>query len=430
MSIVGGSGHRTWTLTKMVAAIASIVLAVSCSSGSPGPDDGADSNTLTWYAGAVQQGQLDYRQVLKDEFEKTYPSIRITLAAGPSNTDSNRDDIKTRFKDGKNEPDVYMGDVIWPAQFAHDGLARALDTEFEPEFWKRFPPQLLSNLKYHNTTYAVPLFADQGMLYYRKDLVTTPPTTWEQLVSDAKNLQDQKKVDYGFVWHGAQYEGLTCIWTEMLADAGGSTLNDTHTRSQINSPQAHKALTFLRDLVSEGISPKEVTHFQEPDANYLFASGHAAFLRGWNSGDARIITFPDIYDKVGVAPLPTFAGQPGPGYSTIGGWSLFVNPHSRRLAAAKTFIRWLTDVQAQHILTHFSQIPVNVTVRSDSAIRNKNPAVAAGLDAHPVGRPSDMPAYPDVSKAVYSHVNDAVNGSSLPEDALRDADQDINKALR
>jgi multiple sugar transport system substrate-binding protein len=130
-----------------------------------------------------------------------------------------------------------------------------------------------------------------------------------------------------------------------------------------------------------------------------------------------------------VAPLPTFAGQPGPGYSTIGGWSLFVNPHSQRLDAAKTFIKWVTDVQAQQILARFSQIPVNVTVRRDSAIR-QNPAVAVGLDARPVGRPSDMPAYPDVSKAVYSHVNDAVNGSSLPEDALRAADRDINKALR
>jgi multiple sugar transport system substrate-binding protein len=267
------------------------------------------------------------------------------------------------------------------------------------------------------------------MLYYRKDLVTTPPTTWEQLVSDAKNLQDQQKVDYGFVWHGAQYEGLTCIWTEMLTDAGGSTLNDAHTRSQINSPQARQALTFLRDLVSEGISPKEVTRFQEPDANYLFVSGHAAFLRGWNSGDARIITS-NIYDKVGVAPLPTFAGQPGPGYSTIGGWNLFVNPHSRRLAAAKKFISWLTDVRAQHILARFSQIPVNVTVRNDSATRNENPAVAVGLDARPVGRPSDMPVYPAVSKAVYLHVNKAVNGESQPEIALQAADQDINKALR
>jgi multiple sugar transport system substrate-binding protein len=327
----------------------------------------------------------------------------------------------------KNGPDVYLGDVIWPAQFAHDGLARALDNEFDPDFWKQFPSKLLSSLRYQNRTYAVPLLVAQGMLYYRKDLVATAPTTWEQLEIDAKNLLDQHKVEYGFVWHGAPYEGLTCIWTEMLADAGGRTLNDTHTRSQINSSQARQALTFLGDLVSKGISPKEVTDFREPDANRLFASGQAAFLRGWNSAYARIGA--DIYDKVGVAPLPTFAEQSGSGYSTTGGWNLFINPHSQRLDAAKTFIKWMTGVQAQQILARFSQIPVNVTVQGDSTTR-ENPAVAVGLGARPVGRPSDMPAYPAVSQAVYSNVNDAVNGKSLPEDALRDADQEINRALR
>src|SRR5262249_16648552 len=139
-------------------------------------------------------------------------------------------------------------------------------------------------------------------------------------------------------------------------------------------------------------------------------SGRAAFLRGWNSALARINAFTDIYEKgkVGVAPLPTFAGQSGSGYSTTGGWGLFINPHSQRLAAAKTFITWMTGVQAQRILAQRSQIPVNVMVRNDRTIRG-NPAVAIGLDARPVDRPSDIPEYPDVSKAVYEHVNDAVN---------------------
>lgn len=426
MSIASGSGHRTWALTKTAAAIALIVLAMSCSPSRPVPDDG---NTLTWYVGSIRQGQ-DYRQVLKEEFEKAYPSIRVTFIFGPSDTDSIRKDIVGRLKAGKNEPDVYLGDVIWPAQFAHDGLASALDNEFEPNFWNQFPFELVSKLTYQNTKYAVPWFADQGMLYYRKDLVTTAPTTWEQLVSDAKNLLYQHKVKYGYVWHGARYEGLTCIWTEMLADARGSTLNDKNTRSQINSPQAHQALTFLHDLVSEKISPEEVTDFREPDAVYLFASGQAAFLRGWNSAFARMGatgSLPDIYDKVGVAPLPTFAGQPGPGYSTTGGWNFFINPHSQRLAAAKTFIRWMTGVQAQRILARLSQIPVNVKVRSDSTIAN--PAVAVGMAASPVGRPSGTPAYPDISKAIYSNINDAVSGKSPPDIALQTADREINKVL-
>ena len=34
------------------------------------------------------------------------------------------------------------------------------------------------------TLYAAPYASDGGMLYYRKDLVSTPPKTWDELIAD------------------------------------------------------------------------------------------------------------------------------------------------------------------------------------------------------------------------------------------------------
>jgi multiple sugar transport system substrate-binding protein len=418
-------------LLKTAAAM--LVATVSCSSGSagPAPDDSA-STTITFYAGSSDRNKNDIRQLLINEFRNAHPSIRVNLVSQISNTDVIRADLIATLR-GENAPDVYMGDVIWPAEFADAGVARPLDEDFSPDFWQRFPTELVSATKYQDKTYAVPFWANQGMLYYRTDLVPSPPTTWEQLVQESARLlrEGHEDLRYGFVWQGGAYEGLTCNWTEILADAGGRTLDPAGTASQINSPQAFRALHFLRDLVRDGITPPQVTSFQETDASLLFASGQAAFLRSWTGSYTRMNTpnNPQVYNRVGVAPLPTFAGQSGPGYSAIGGTNLYINPRTSKLKAALTFIDWLTDVQAQLIVARFSFIPTNVRIRDDPTVR-ENPAVATGLTAKPVARPSHIPRYPAVSRAIYSTVNDALDGEPSVEEALREMDRKLGDALQ
>ena len=83
----------------------------------------------------------------------------------------------------------------------------------------------------------------------------TPPTTWEQLMSEAQTLQKAGKVKYGYVWQGASYEGATCNFMEYVASAGGTVLNSSATKSVVNSPQTLKALTFMKSLVTSGVTP-------------------------------------------------------------------------------------------------------------------------------------------------------------------------------
>ena len=45
-------------------------------------------------------------------------------------------------------------------------------------------------------------------------------------------------------------------------------------------------------------------------------------------------------------------------------------------------------------------------------------------------RPSDRPAYPDVSKAIYVNIHRALTGEATPEQALADADNEINEILK
>jgi trehalose/maltose transport system substrate-binding protein len=411
---------RVLVLTGIAALLVGIA---SCSSSDT---DWDDRSAITWYAGSIDQYKNNFGQILVNDFENAYPSIKVKVVYGPTSTDVKRRELTEMLHNNNNNaPDVYLGDVIWPAEFAHAGLALDLTSTFEPDFWNRFAHDLLPAATYEGRIYAAPFFVDQGMLFYRKDLVIKPPTTWEQLVESSSRLLAERRIEYGYVWQGAPYEGLTCNWVEILADAGGSTLNSSGTTSLINSPNAVRALRFLSDLVTKGITPKEVVGMQEPNSTDLFMTGRAAYLRGWNNLTSTLADTA-MHGKVGVAPLPTFADQPGPGHSAIGGWSLFVNPKTKKLDAVKIFMRWMTDVDAQRILVRRSKIPTNAQVRGEQV---PDVAVQVGLNVNPVARPSSTWLYPDVSRVVYTSVNAVLNGSKSPEDALREADHELNGIL-
>lgn len=112
--------------------------------------------------------------------------------------------------------------------------------------------------------------------------------------------------------------------------------------------------------------------------------------------------------QVGVELPPTFAGNPGHGWSTLGGWGLFVNPYSRNQRAALTFIKWLAGPQAQRILaTEFSQIPANASIRDDQQITDHNPVLSAAKGAWVVARPATT-SYPATTKVISSNIHAAL----------------------
>jgi multiple sugar transport system substrate-binding protein len=172
-----------------------------------------------------------------------------------------------------------MGDVIWPAQFGAHQLAVPLSSYLPSSYWQQFAPGLVQGATYQGKVYGSPLFEDQGFLYYRKDLLAKEhlpvPTTWQQLKSEAEHLQKAGLVKYGFVWQGGSYEGLTCNYVEYLTDAGGTATNKSYTTASLDSAAAVKAATFMRSLISTGVSPAAVTTFQEPQAMSTFASGRS-----------------------------------------------------------------------------------------------------------------------------------------------------------
>jgi multiple sugar transport system substrate-binding protein len=447
-----GRWARPWLLAVLAVVVGSLSAAGCSSSSSPtatststsAPASGtsaapgnATSGSIVWSASPITTTKYgDTRTVLINAFEKEYPNIHVTLVSAPTDTDTNRATLATEISGGSSTPDVFMGDVIWPAQFGAHQLAVPLSDYLPASYWAKFAPGLVQGATYNGKVYGSPLFEDQGFMYYRKDLLAkegmSPPTTWEQLESEAKTLVSKGLVKYGFVWQGDSYEGLTCNFMEYLASAGGTATNANYTKATLDTPQALKAVTFMRSLITSGVTPAAVTTFQEPQAMTVFADGDAAFLRNWDYAwsDANTPATSSVVGKVGVEPMPAFAGQPTPGYSNIGGWNMYINPHSKNIAADLTFIKFLSSTEAQTILaTEFSEIPTVESVRTSPTVIALNPVLAIVGKTKLVPRPAGTPNYPALSTAIYTNVNAALSGSTSPSAALSAAQSQAQTAL-
>jgi len=326
--------------------------------------------------------------------------------------------------------------VVWPAQFGKAGLALPLNSYFSSDYWKTFSPGLVDSVTYQGKIMAAPLFTDNAFLFYRKDLLDKAhlpvPTTWEQLQTEAAQLQKSHAVKYGFAGQFDSYEGLTCDFTEFEADAGGQSVNTGGTQATINSPAANKALTYMRGLITSGVAPSAITTFQEQQSESLFTSGQVAFLRNWTYAyaDSSDPKASKVVGKVGITNLPTFQGQSGPGYSATGGWNMYINPHSKNVGAAVAFVKWMTGSDAQTIMaTQGGELPTIASVLANPTVQAANPAYPIAAKNKLQARPSNVAAYAQVSQGIYSNVNAALTGSKTPTAALSAANSTISQAL-
>ena len=143
----------------------------------------------------------------------------------------------------------------------------------------------------------------------------------------------------------------------------------------------------------------------------------------WNEAQAEDSP---IRGRVGFAPLPTAGGEPGHG--ALGGWQLALNARSspgRRSAATK-------------LIAHLTSVQANVRLASAYGRRAARRAAYEDVDSplfdkalFPIlqnARPRPLtPYYNLISDALQSEFSAAIVGIREPEQALRRAQQQINR---
>ncbi|HWR20320.1 MAG TPA: ABC transporter substrate-binding protein, partial [Verrucomicrobiae bacterium] len=253
---------------------------------------------------------------LIETFELQNPGVKVVEEILPTSTDQQHQFYVTALEGGSATFDVFALDVIWIQEFARAGWLLDLTPKLGADRLAGFLPGPVEAATYNDRIHAVPWFANAGILYFRKDLLSkyefAPPRTFMELARQARIiLEGEQDPDLrGFVWQGKQYEGLICVALEFIHGNGGSVL-EGH-RSALRDKKAVEALQFMHDLIAVNkVSPPLVTSADEETTRHLFGAGRAIFMRNWPYALALYEQEgSQVEGRVGIAPLPSFEGYP------------------------------------------------------------------------------------------------------------------------
>jgi multiple sugar transport system substrate-binding protein len=361
-------------------------------------------------------------------FERANPGVRVELQVIPNASDLAHQLLVTALGARSRDLDAFVLDVIWVAEFARAGWLADLSEVLPPG---RVRAEFLAGpaeaAVRDGRTRAAPWFVDVGLLYYRKDLVPEPPRTYAALEAAARAVRARDAGVAGHVWQGRQYEGLSCNFFEVVWGHGGEPFAGD--RLALDTPEARAALAWLRGIVERGVSPPSVPVAAEEDARRLFQEGRAAFMRNWPYAWPLLQEEGSpVRGKVGVAPLPTQDGSPGPG--ALGGWLLGVSAHAppARRAAAARLVAHLTSPEASRVLAlAYGRNPARRATYEDPQVLERSPFIAGLLPIVERARARPVtPYYMLVADALQGELSAAVSGLRSPEAALRRAQAQVD----
>lgn len=390
---------------------------------------------VTWKA--------DHRQAWDEaiqRFEEVHPRIRVKREMAPHSSTAYHDLLTQKLRNREGSLDLFLMDVIWPAEFATAGWALPLDAYFPQSEREKFLPATIASGLYGGRIYGVPSRIDSGMLYYRRDLLEqygfSPPSTWNELARQAQTILEGERIAQpflrGYSGQFKQYEGLVCDMLEFVGSHNGSFLTEDGSRSNLTAPESLRAVRFVREQIIQRLATPAALTYQEPESLAVFSQGKAVFHRNWPYawGVANDPRHSRIAGKVGVATLPRFSE--GRSTSALGGWLYGISAYSRHPNEAWEFIEFMTSPEMQkHFAIHASLAPSRLALYADPEVLRANPQYR---DLFPIfqtarSRPR-TPVYPIVSHVLQRYFSRvlAFPGTDIREEA-EEAGAKINRFL-
>ncbi|MEA2193898.1 MAG: trehalose/maltose transport system substrate-binding protein, partial [Solirubrobacteraceae bacterium] len=201
----------------MVIAVAAAVIAsglVACGSDSSkgGPV------TLNWFIFNEPSGGP--QKIAQRCSQQSGGRYKINFEFLPSQADQQREQLVRRL--GAQDPslDLLGLDVVWTGEFANAGWVATVPPSTEKIVTQNVFPSVLTTAKYKNRLYTVPIWSNTQLLWYRKDLVPTPPKTWDEMIDMAEKIGPAKgRIQV----QGNRYEGLV-VWVNQLIESAGTSV--------------------------------------------------------------------------------------------------------------------------------------------------------------------------------------------------------------
>jgi multiple sugar transport system substrate-binding protein len=407
-----------------------VIGAVGCAPKQPaGP---VTIHILTMDQAGLKPAEID--QIARD-FEAQNPDIKVNMEY--LGYDFVHDKITTGMAAKPPAYDAAMIDVIWPDEFIKAGYLLDVTNRVTPEMKSGMFPASWNGVTRNGKIYGMPWLMDVKYFMYNKDMlqkagITNPPTTWEELVDQAKTIKDKGVAEFPIIWSWNQKEGVVCDYAVLLFGNGGSFV-DASGKPAFNNDKGVQALAWMKQTIDDGLTNPSSVSSDENAVEADFLAGKSAFAVNWlfQYSDSNDASKSQITGQAAFAPMPVFKAGMDAGIkgSSVDGSSSFA------IMATTPFPdqtwKFLTYLASNEVQTKYSKemLPVWQTDFQGDALKTlegatpTNPiTVPAFLAQFPFAneRPT-VPYYNEASAALQLAIQEALTGVKSPKEALDEA---------
>ena len=397
----------------------------------------ADTKLRVFSGGSGQRPDL--MRKLFDKYQATNPGVSVEMETGGATSELQRQYLSTVLNAKDPAIDIYMIDIVNPAQYYGAGWLEPLDAYFgaPAAALKPYLPVYATANVVDGKLAAMPAFADAMFMYYRKDLLQkhkiAEPKTWDELSAAAKKIQSAEGNPnlQGLSIQGAPIEGAVCTflipyWSQ------GKDFNDASGKLTLDKPAAAKGLSQWLAMVDAGVIKKNVAEVKTPDTVNEFKAGQVVFAVNWGFAWDRFQTDKDsqVQDKVGVMALPAVAG--GKSATCVGGWQWAVSAFSKNKAESAKLVKYLASPEASKFLAiEGSLLPTSQGVYTDADVVKAVPWFKDAAAAVIAGRSRPLSRdYGQVSDAIRTTTSAVLARTKKPEDGVAEIENRLRRVMR
>ncbi|MGH2406683.1 MAG: extracellular solute-binding protein [Candidatus Limnocylindrales bacterium] len=374
-------------------------------------------------------------------FEAAHPNVTIDLTGAPSTPQYNRIEL-SQAGAAADKPDIFQMDNIWLGQFVTEGITANLDSYYAS--WKDIGdvvPVYAESTKVNGAQNAAWFYSDIRLMIWSKDVFKKAgldpekgPATWDELFADAAAIKAKVPGVIPVEFPASSEESTVDRWYSYLYMTGSNVLSPDGTTAAFNDAGGQKALQLYVDLVSQGLSTKNVLSETADDIiPHVFTGSTGIMLATVGDGLGSLPTGFDVtkfQSTIGAA-LPPICTGCSPA-STAGGWMLGINSASPNKDLAWEYLTDVTDGKNMiPFEVQFGRVPVRQSGLDAAAQFNSDPYFAQTVAAAKVAHfPPFIAKYTAMIEFLWTGMQQAINGDASVKDALDGAAVAVNQLLK
>jgi multiple sugar transport system substrate-binding protein len=420
---------RRTTFTALAAAALALGVSVSAY---------AQQTTLRVFSGGANQ-RPDLMRKLFDQYQAKNPAVKIDIETGGATSELQRQYLSTVLNAKDSAIDIYMIDIVNPAQYFGAGWLEPLDAYIgkPADALKPYLPVYATSNVVDGKLAAMPAFADAMFMYYRKDLLdkhgVKEPKTWDELAAAAVKIQKAEGNAnlQGLSIQGAPIEGAVCTfllpyWSQ------GKDFNDAAGKMTLDKSAASKGLKTWLTMVDQGVIKKNVAEVKTPDTVNEFKAGQVVFAINWGFAWDRFKDDPDstVKGKVGVMPLPAMAG--GKSATCVGGWQWAVSAFSKNKQAAANLVKFMSSPEASKFLAvEGSLLATYQSVYTDADVVKNVPWFKDAANVVIAGKSRPISKdYGQVSDVIRTTTSAVLARTKTPDEGVSEIESRLARVMR